>query len=94
MVTFPSKSTATRGHGRADMHRLRQCYRALFLGGGDFREAVVDLRLGVQNVVQAAHGGGAALENVGDPAKGDHWPDEEIEVGKESQERTERNLVA
>src|SRR5713226_4163426 len=62
--------------------------------GGDFREAVVDLRLGVQNVVQAAHGGGAALENVGDPAKGDHWPDEEIEVGKESQAPTERNLVA
>ena len=25
-----------RGHGRADMHRLRQCYRALFLGGGEF----------------------------------------------------------
>jgi UDP-N-acetylglucosamine acyltransferase len=27
-----------RGHGRADLHRLRQCYRALFLGGGEFRE--------------------------------------------------------
>jgi UDP-N-acetylglucosamine acyltransferase len=27
-----------RGHGRADMHRLRQCYRALFLGGGEFRD--------------------------------------------------------
>jgi UDP-N-acetylglucosamine acyltransferase len=27
-----------RGHGRADMHRLRQCFRALFLGGGEFRD--------------------------------------------------------
>jgi UDP-N-acetylglucosamine acyltransferase len=27
-----------RGHGRADLHRLRQCYRALFLGGGEFRD--------------------------------------------------------
>ena len=27
-----------RGHGRADLHRLRQCYRALFLGSGEFRE--------------------------------------------------------
>jgi UDP-N-acetylglucosamine acyltransferase len=27
-----------RGHGRADMHRLRQCYRALFLGSGEFRD--------------------------------------------------------
>jgi UDP-N-acetylglucosamine acyltransferase len=27
-----------RGHGRADMHRLRRCYRALFLGAGEFRE--------------------------------------------------------
>jgi UDP-N-acetylglucosamine acyltransferase len=27
-----------RGHGRADMHRLRQCYRALFLGAGEFRD--------------------------------------------------------
>jgi UDP-N-acetylglucosamine acyltransferase len=26
-----------RGVGRADLHRLRQCYRALFLGGGEFR---------------------------------------------------------
>jgi UDP-N-acetylglucosamine acyltransferase len=27
-----------RGVGRADLHRLRQCYRALFLGGGEFRD--------------------------------------------------------
>ena len=27
-----------RGHGRADLHRLRQGYRALFLGGGEFRD--------------------------------------------------------
>ena len=27
-----------RGTGRADMHRLRQCYRALFFGAGEFRE--------------------------------------------------------
>jgi UDP-N-acetylglucosamine acyltransferase len=27
-----------RGHGRAEIHRLRQCYRALFLGAGEFRD--------------------------------------------------------
>jgi UDP-N-acetylglucosamine acyltransferase len=27
-----------RGIGRADLHRLRQCFRALFLGGGEFRD--------------------------------------------------------
>jgi UDP-N-acetylglucosamine acyltransferase len=27
-----------RGVGRADLHRLRQCFRALFLGGGEFRD--------------------------------------------------------
>jgi UDP-N-acetylglucosamine acyltransferase len=27
-----------RGHSRADLHRLRQCYRALFLGAGEFRD--------------------------------------------------------
>jgi UDP-N-acetylglucosamine acyltransferase len=26
------------GHGRADLHRLRQSYRALFLGAGEFRD--------------------------------------------------------
>lgn len=27
-----------RGHSRADIHRLRQCYRMLFLGSGQFRD--------------------------------------------------------
>ena len=27
-----------RGHGRADLHRLRRCYRALFFGKGAFRD--------------------------------------------------------
>src|ERR1700722_18345917 len=27
-----------RGHGRADMHRVRRCYRALFFGAGEFRD--------------------------------------------------------
>jgi UDP-N-acetylglucosamine acyltransferase len=27
-----------RGVGRSDLHRLRQCFRALFLGGGEFRD--------------------------------------------------------
>lgn len=27
-----------RGHGRAEMHRLRQCYRALFFGAGAFHD--------------------------------------------------------
>jgi UDP-N-acetylglucosamine acyltransferase len=27
-----------RGHGRADMHRVRRCYRTLFFGAGEFRD--------------------------------------------------------
>jgi len=30
-----------RGHGRADIHRLRRAYRALFLGSGVFRDRLV-----------------------------------------------------
>jgi UDP-N-acetylglucosamine acyltransferase len=27
-----------RGHSRADLHRVRRCYRALFFGAGAFRD--------------------------------------------------------
>jgi len=37
-----------------------------------FRAVIVNIWLGGQDVTQAAHGGGAALKNIGDPAEGDH----------------------
>src|SRR4029077_3367114 len=60
----------------------------------DLHEAVVDLGLRAQDVIQAAHGGGATLENVGDPAKRDHRPDEQIQIKEECEERADGKLVA
>jgi UDP-N-acetylglucosamine acyltransferase len=37
-----------RGHGRADIHRLRQCYRALFLGEGQFRDRLAEVEAAYQ----------------------------------------------
>ena len=37
---------------------------------------IVDGRLGVQDVVQTAHGSGAALEDIGDEAQRDHGEDQ------------------
>src|SRR6266403_4748947 len=56
--------------------------------------AVVDLRLRAEDVIQAAHGGGAALENVGDPAESDHGPNEQAEIAIEGDQGAERNLAA
>src|SRR6266478_5764328 len=61
---------------------------------GDFREAVVDLRLRAKDVIQAAHGSGAALEDVGDPTERNHGPNENAEEGIESDQGAERNLAA
>src|SRR5713226_7415310 len=69
-----------------------------FAGDGgvrrDLHEAVVDLRLRAQDVIQAAHGGGAALENVGNPAEGDHGPDQKAEIAVERDQGTEGDLAA
>ncbi len=43
-----------RGHGRADMHRVRRCYRTLFFGAGEFRDRL----------------GAAAVEFSADPLTG------------------------
>ena len=48
---------------------------------------IVDLRLGAEDVIEAAGAGGSALENVGDPAQGDHGPDEQSEIGVEGDQR-------
>src|ERR1700687_15726 len=61
---------------------------------GDGGVAVVDLRLRAEDVIQTCHGGGAALENVGDPAEGDHGPDQKAEIAIESDQGTEGDLAA
>jgi UDP-N-acetylglucosamine acyltransferase len=54
-----------RGHGRADLHRLRQCYRALFLGEGEFRDRLAAVAAGhgsdplVGKIVDFLHAGGS-----------------------------------
>src|SRR6266849_6661720 len=60
-------------------------------GGG---VAVVNLRLRAKDVIQAAHRGGAALENVGYPTEGDHGPDQKAEIAIERDEGTEGDLAA
>ena len=48
-------------------------------GGQIFRKrccTIVDIRFRRQDEVQAAHGSGPALEDIGDPTKRDHGPDE------------------
>src|SRR5579871_6785346 len=83
-----------------EIRGIREGEIAEFDFAGDFRlfrngrVAVVDLRLRVQDVVEAASAGGAALENVGDPAERDHWPNEEAEIGIEGDQSAERNLTA
>src|SRR5581483_6149008 len=56
---------------------------------GNRREAVVNLRLRIEDVVETTHGRGAALKDIGDPAEGDHGPDELREVSVERAERAE-----
>src|SRR2546430_13022176 len=61
---------------------------------GNFRGAVVNIRLGDEDVIEPAHGSGASLKNIGDPPEGDHGPDEQSEVSVEGNQRAEGNLAA
>ena len=67
---------------------------AIGVCGRNFGGAVVDLRSGAQDVVKAAGGGGAALEDIGYPAQSDHRPDENAEIGVERDQGAERNFAA
>ena len=58
---------------------------------GDGRGAVVDLRLCFENVIEAAHGSGAALKNVGDPTQRNHRPNENAEIAIKGDQCAERN---
>src|SRR5438552_4215278 len=60
----------------------------------NFRLAVIDIGLGGENVIEPAHGGGAALKNICDPSEGDHGPDEHGKKPIEGNESAEGNLVA
>src|SRR5438876_102649 len=60
----------------------------------NFRAAVIDIGLGGEDVIEPAHGSGAALKNVGDPSEGDHGPNELPQVSVESNQRAEGNLAA
>src|SRR5260370_42232357 len=42
----------------------------------DFCAAIIDIRLGGEDVIQPAPGNGAALEVISDPSRGEHWPAE------------------
>src|SRR5712664_3204032 len=55
---------------------------------------IVDLRLRAEDVIEATHGGGAALKNVGDPTESNHRPDQQTEKTVESNEGAKRNLAA
>src|ERR1700682_148829 len=53
--------------------------------------AILDLGLLHQDFVDPAHGRGAALENIDDPAQSDHWPSQLHHVGVESDEPANRH---
>ena len=57
------------------------------------RVAVIDLRLLHQNLVDASHRRGAALENINHPAQGDHGPCELHHVGIKCDEITNRHAA-
>src|SRR5437879_6186931 len=61
--------------------------------GSDGSVAVVDLRLSPQNIIEPAHGGGAALENISHPAESNHGPDEQAEIAIERDQRAKRDLA-
>src|SRR4029077_13224183 len=63
-------------------------------GRGDGGAPVVDLGLRAEDVIEAAHGGGAALKYVGDPTESNHRPNQQPEKAVESNERAKRNLAA
>src|SRR6266576_811632 len=60
----------------------------------NFRVAVIDIGLGGEDVIEPAHGSGAALKNVGDPSEGDHGPNEQSEVSVKGNQRAKRDLAA
>src|SRR5437899_2207394 len=60
----------------------------------NFRLAVIDIGLGGEDVIEPAHGSGAALKNICDPSESDHRPDEQGEVSVEGNQRAEGNLAA
>src|SRR5258708_12561040 len=63
------------------------------LGGfGEFRVAIIDIRLSREDVIQPAHGSRAALKDICNPSQGDHGPDEHVEITVEGNERTQGNL--
>ena len=62
-------------------------------GNGGIGGAVVDGRLGLEQLVDALYRGGAALEDVDDPADGDDWPDEHDHVGAEGDELADVDAV-
>ena len=55
---------------------------------------VVDRRLRVENVVQPAHGGGAALEDVGHESQRDHGENQLHHEGVKRHELAERDPVS
>ena len=64
---------------------------------GIFREdcrAIVDTGFRRQNEIQAAHGSGATLKNIGHPTERNHGPYELVQIEKEGNQRAKRDLAA
>src|SRR6202521_4954158 len=59
----------------------------------NFGVAIIDIRLGREDVIEPAHGGRAALKDICNPSKSDHGPDEHGKVAVEANEGTEGNLA-
>ena len=57
------------------------------------RDRIVDLRLGIKNVIQAPHGCAAALKNVGDEAERDHRENQSRHERVERDQLAERDAV-
>jgi len=60
----------------------------------NFRVAIINVCLGGEDVIQAAHGSRTALKNIRDPSESNHGPYEQSEVSIEGNERAEGNLAA
>src|SRR5579862_4736022 len=65
----------------------------LFIGR-HFCAAIVNLRFSGENVIETAHGSGAALKNIGDPAESNHRTHENGKVPVKRDERPKGNLPA
>src|SRR5216684_9138143 len=87
--------TGSGNDGRIGKSEMAEFDFAARLGAlRDFRVAVIDIRLSREDVVEPAHGSRAALENICDPAEGDHRPNQQGEIAIESNESAERNPAA